>query len=174
MKNIKFIVIFLVLVNAALIGSYFLWFKQPKIAYIDNIEVFNGFNFTKERQAEYDKQKLKFQNKLDTLRMNHLAIEEALAQNPDNKELENRLSLSYELYQHMDYTYGVKLDSSESKFNNEVWGKLNTYITEYGEKKGYDMIIGASGTGNVMYGSESYNITKDIIEYSNEQYEGGE
>ena len=43
-------------------------------------------------------------------------------------------------------------------------------IREYGKKKGYSLIIGANDSGNLLYGSESKDITNDVLEYLNQQY----
>ena len=148
--------------------------KQPKMAYVDNIELFNGFNFKKEKQAEYDAHKKQFEAKLDTIRLNHTAIENALRQNPNNRDLEARLAYSYQYYQQVDRQLGLKLDSLDNGFKNEAWTKLNSYVTEFGKKNGYDIIIGASGNGSLMYGNETFNITEEVIEYANNRYEGNE
>lgn len=148
--------------------------KQPKVAYVDNLRLFGDFNFKKEKQAEYDRYTKAFQGKLDTLRLGHKSIEDALLQNPNNKELEKRLAYSYEYYQRADYEFGVRLDSLDKGFNNEVWLKLNAYIEEFGKKQGYDMILGASGNGTIMYGNETFDITDDVLEYANWRYEGNE
>ena len=172
MKTVKFLLVFFIALNVAFIGYYFMGQRTPKIAYVDNIELFNGFNFKKERQTEYERQRAKFQGRLDTLRMNHVAIEQAYRNNPADKELEKRWAYSLEYYKATDYGFATRLDSMDTQFNAEVWGKINAYVTEFGKEKNYDMVIGASGTGSLMYGSDAYNITEDVLQYINGKYEG--
>lgn len=172
MKTVKIALIALLLLNAGLAAYLFLAPRGPKVAYVDNIALFNGFQFKKERQAEYEKQKSHFQGQLDTLRMAHLGIEQALEQNPGNVELQKKQAYSLQNYQLTDRYFAQKLDSIDGVFNQEVWDKINAYLTEYGKDKHYDMVIGATGTGTLMYGSETYDITDEVLTYINEKYEG--
>ncbi len=56
--------------------------------------------------------------------------------------------------------------------SNKVWKRLNVYIKEYGEVNGYDIIMGTQGSGNVMYAKDVIDITNEILNYSNNRYEG--
>ena len=49
---------------------------------------------------------------------------------------------------------------------------INDYVKEYGKKKGYDIIFGASGSGNVMYASEASDLTEDVLKGLNAEFEG--
>lgn len=172
MKTIKVLLIALLALNVGLVSYLFYSARGPKVAYVDNIALFNGFQFKKERQAEYEKQKGHFQGQLDTLRMMHISIEQALAQNPGDAQLQRRLAYSQENYQMTNQVFAHKLDSIDGVFNTEVWNKINSYVNEYGKEKGYDMLLGASGNGGLMYGSEAYDATEDVLAYINEKYEG--
>lgn len=172
MKTVKILLIALVAFNVGLVAYLLYASRQPKVAYVDNVVLFNDFQFKKERQAEYEKQKGYFQSQLDTLRMVHLSLEEALEQNPGNTELQQRRAHSFENYQATDQYFAQKLDSIDGVFNEEVWAKINTYVNEYGKENKYDILIGASGTGTLMYGSDAYNVTEDVLTYINEKYEG--
>lgn len=172
MKTVKILLIALVALNLGVVAYLCYASRQPKLAYVDNIALFNGFQFKKERQAEYEKQKSLYQGQLDTLRMTHLSIEQALEQNPTNADLQKRRMYSLENYQQTNHYFAQKLDSIDGVFNEEVWGKINAYVTEYGQEKNYDMVIGATGTGTLMYGSKAYDITEDVLAYINEKYEG--
>lgn len=172
MKTIKFLLAAVIVLNVALAVAYFFYVKPARIAYVDNIALFNGFRFKKERQAEYEQQKTVYQSKLDTLRINHLSIEEARQKNPGDKELEKRSAYSLAYYKEADYVFAARLDSMDNRFNSEVWLKINQYIEMFGQEHRYDMVIGASGTGSLMYGSKPYDITEDVLEYINKKYEG--
>lgn len=172
MKSIRILLGICLLLTISLAAYVFFGPRTPRIVYVDNIALFNGFLFKKERQAEYDRQKSLFQGKLDTLHLNYLSLERAFRQNPSDRELEKRAAYGLEYFETSDRMYAAKLDSMDTRFNEEVWGKINAYLGEYGKQKGYDLIIGASGTGTLMYGNEAYDKTEDALEYINGKYEG--
>ncbi len=43
-------------------------------------------------------------------------------------------------------------------------------MADYAKAKGYQLIIGTSGKGTVMYGDEKMNVTTDILELLNKDY----
>jgi outer membrane protein len=51
-----------------------------------------------------------------------------------------------------------------------VLNLVNDYVKEYGKSKGYRYILGATGSGNLVYAQESYDITDDLVKGLNEEY----
>lgn len=56
--------------------------------------------------------------------------------------------------------------------NAIIWKRLNPWIQNYGKENNYKMIFGANGTGNLLYSDTSLNISKDLIIYINNKYNG--
>ena len=50
--------------------------------------------------------------------------------------------------------------------------QLNEYIEDFGEENKLDYIFGANGTGTIMYGNESKDVTKEVVTYVNKKYVG--
>ena len=46
-----------------------------------------------------------------------------------------------------------------------VYGELNSFIRDYGKEHGYDMIWGATSSGNIVYAREAVNLTEDVLKY---------
>lgn len=144
----------------------FFAFFNPKqdIAYVDNVELFNGFNMSKDL-GQANNFKLKAQKKkLDSL-YNIYSIFREQGDNEKTKALELQLrSEDQELKRMNEY---LSKDLSE-----KVWSRLNQYVKEYGESKRYKVVLGTQGYGNVMYAKDGIDITADMLIYSNEKYEG--
>ena len=49
---------------------------------------------------------------------------------------------------------------------------INDFVKEYGKKKGYKIIFGASGSGNIMYADEASDLTPIVLEGLNKEFEG--
>jgi outer membrane protein len=66
------------------------------------------------------------------------------------------------------------------EYNNEyitaeetkIWTQLNQYITEYGKTKDYEYILGANGSGSLMYADSTLNITEEVTAFANKKYSG--
>lgn len=59
-----------------------------------------------------------------------------------------------------------------NKYNNQVVKRMNEYIKDFGKLKGSVFIYGAQGDGGLLYADESRDITKELIKYANDRYEG--
>ncbi len=68
--------------------------------------------------------------------------------------------------------FAVKFQDEQIKLNEELQTKIKGYIKEYNADKKYDIIIGSSRLGNmVLYFDEGINLSKDIVEGLNEEYD---
>ena len=52
----------------------------------------------------------------------------------------------------------------------EVIQKVDSFVADYAKAKGFQLIIGTSGKGTVMYGDEKMNVTADILDLLNKDY----
>jgi outer membrane protein len=47
--------------------------------------------------------------------------------------------------------------------------KIDSVVADYSKTKGLDLVIGTQGTGTVMYGNETLNITAQVLELLNKE-----
>ncbi|PJJ59574.1 outer membrane OmpH-like protein [Hymenobacter chitinivorans DSM 11115] len=52
-----------------------------------------------------------------------------------------------------------------------VMEEVNAYIKQYGKEKGYRFILGATNQGNIVYAAEGTDLTDEILEGLNKQYD---
>lgn len=146
---------------------------KSKIVYIDNIKIFNGFNMTKDLSKENEK---KYAGKIkvfDSLVNKIKAVEinlQKLRTIPENKKIE------YAKLQKIVVEKDKELKEIQTfvknDLNKKIWKRLNDYIKIYGEKHHIDIILGAQGNGNIMYGKANVDITNTFIKFANNKYEG--
>ena len=65
-----------------------------------------------------------------------------------------------------------QIQEEDKKATQTVINDINDYVKEYGKKKGYKIIFGASGSGNIMYADERTDLTEKILEGLNNEFEG--
>ncbi|MCH2229179.1 MAG: OmpH family outer membrane protein [Crocinitomicaceae bacterium] len=147
---------------------------DKKIAYVENYKLYSGFDLTKELQGELTNYQSKEQNYLDSLNLifnqqtNYLqSLEEIPSEDyASYNEFRNFLALKQK-----SFDEEVMLKSQE--YDQQIWERINTYVTTYAEENEFDVVLGASGNGSLMYAKEDLDITEDLIQYCNTKY-GGE
>lgn len=139
--------------------------QEKKIAVIDAIRLFDQFDMKKELEG---KSKLKLQDiarRVDSIK-NILNM----AQVSKDIDQERQLAISYK------YT-SAELEASYAEsnkdINEQVWKRLNAFLTEYGKDKKLHLIIGANGMGSVLYNDSFYDLTDDAIKFANKKYSTG-
>lgn len=70
----------------------------------------------------------------------------------------------------------AKLQEDQAKKTDELLTKIQEYLKDYNKDNKYDMVIGYSKGGGVLYAKEDLDITADVLKGLNEAYKknGGE
>lgn len=130
------------------------------MAYVDNTVLFSDFLMTKEMQAKSSKKIQQQEQTLDSLYRVIQTKEANLSENDRNL-----------LSQELNQLQQIKKQYSDQTMQ-QVWSRLNQYVQLYGKENGYTFILGAQGTGNVMYAEEAINITDEVLKFANYKYQG--
>jgi outer membrane protein len=139
--------------------------KQDTIVYVDNIKLFNGFNMTRDIKAMEEATINKQAKILDSLYLRFNELSDKEKARPSAKNLQQQIAIKSKKLQEQQ-------DAYINNLNVNVWKRLNSYIEAYAQAKGYSIILGTSGKGNVMYANQGIDVTSDVLEFSNKNYEG--
>lgn len=63
-----------------------------------------------------------------------------------------------------------KAREKETEATEAVLKQINSFIINYSEQQGYDIVLGADGSGVLLYGKEAWDITEEIIRELNNNY----
>jgi outer membrane protein len=55
---------------------------------------------------------------------------------------------------------------------DELWKQINEYVQQFGKENHYKVILGANGTGSLMYSDKALDITPELTSYINSRYAG--
>lgn len=172
MKLKRDVAILLLLIIALFGYSIYLTFQTPKIGYIDLVKVYNEFDLKKEKEKDL-KQIETGQNKvLDSLKLNLELIKRNYISTGGNDTLKNDYIMYLKNYETKSNEFEIIKDKLVQDFDDAIWKQLNQYIKDYSKEKGYDLMLGANGSGAVMYANPAYEISDDVIKYTNEKYNG--
>jgi outer membrane protein len=137
--------------------------STPAIVFMDNARVFEEFDMKKEYDTRIQKDLQLEAAQLDSLRFRI----QSGGTNLGNEALQQLQQYYYQLEQR----YNEHFNTLSTQYTSEVNERLNEYVDSYARQKGYDMIVGSGGQGNVMYVDSTLNITDDLIKYINKKFE---
>lgn len=60
-------------------------------------------------------------------------------------------------------------EQSQTEIDSLI-SKVKGYVKDYGKKNGYTYIFGSNDAGSVMYGTESNDLTKTVLDALNSEY----
>ncbi|MCC6370245.1 MAG: OmpH family outer membrane protein [Bacteroidia bacterium] len=146
--------------------------KGEQTLFVDTGRIFEEFKMTKELNADFEKEFKARKNELDSLyRKITILNSNQSSTKPNVTEMTMIKGLQQEyLYKQDIFERGSQ--EEKAKMEGKIWNQINTYINEYGESEKLNLILGANGTGNIMYGNKAQDITNKIIEYVNRKYNG--
>ncbi len=146
--------------------------SSKKIAYVNTIQLYDGFKLKKELEEKFSKVQLARQNLLDSIkfRIQYVSIKGATLSEQEKMQV-NDLQRSY-LYKEKEFS--EENAATLQQYSDQIWKQINQYVNDYGKKYGYDLILGATGEGNIMFARPEEDITKDVSEYINRRYAGAQ
>ncbi|MDR3678870.1 MAG: OmpH family outer membrane protein [Flavipsychrobacter sp.] len=159
------------------LSCVYLYFSRPKIAYVRSLELVYSFNGMRQAHAEYKTQTDAWQANIDTLKkqyQNAVSVYKShvslISPQQKNDEEKNIMQLENSLKQY-SATVSKEAEEREKKLTQSVLNQINSYVESYAKKKGYDIVLGAEGTGSVIYGKPAFDITNDVLESMNKEYQ---
>ncbi len=165
-KSILLVVISSV-IAAAIILLWTVTFNKD--GFIDNNRLFLEFAGTKELIKKAEGNMSDLHRHLDTLNA-RLVILDSLVTKNKQTDLVRELSETRYVRDSLHYIYKEQTNQYMSEIQEQSWNLLNQYIIDFGEEKRYKYIFGANGSGTMMYGVDSKDITDKLLEYVNNKY----
>ncbi|WP_025743493.1 OmpH family outer membrane protein [Aquimarina pacifica] len=162
----------------ASLGSFFYLQSSSDLVYVDVNKLLDGYKRTKIVKTEFDKKAKTMKANVDSLMSDwqkELKTYEKERVSLSKKELELKQELLGTKQQQINnYQQAVQkqLQEEDKKVTQTVINDINDFVKEYGKKKGYKVIFGATGSGTIMYGEESSDLTDEVLEELNAEFEG--
>ena len=165
------------LAGAALVfGGVFLYrHLVPRTAYVNLAQAYHQFTLTKELEAKLNTTKRARQAVLDSLslqlRQLGARVQGSGARKPDPSELQ-LLETRAQEYKLKEKQFEEDNQALSEQYTDQVWTQINQYMKNYGKEHRYTYILGAEGSGVLMFADERYDITSEVVAYWNRQYAG--
>lgn len=149
---------------------------QQKIGFMDNGEVINNYQMKKDIEATY-----KVRNEVFTKRMDSIEREfqvevkafQLASQKMSNADAQKKYQELGQINQQLTQQFQQDQKVLQDGFNKEidsVVSKVKAFVSDYGKSNGYTFILGKNDAGSVMFGKESVDLTKEISDALNKDF----
>lgn len=151
---------------------------SKKIAYVRSQDLVYAYTGMKEMQLKFQEQSKGWESNLDTLKfefqraLNEYQSQRIQLTTEEKMTRENLLRIQQNNI--VQYTENIKNKSQEEekKMLEGVLNQVNSFVEEYGKENNYDLILGTTSSGSILYGEEAIDITQELIQEINVDYEG--
>ncbi|MEX1002681.1 MAG: OmpH family outer membrane protein [Crocinitomicaceae bacterium] len=146
--------------------------KSQGQVYVVTGELYAGFTYQQELDAEFEV--IKQEKEADLMRFkNELSqMEQHVRTGKATDEMIQNYQYRFAEFQQYEQKINEDLSITSQHYNEKIWEKLNAFVKEYGEKQEYEVIFGASGSGNIMYAEEKMDVTEEVLAFCNKKYSG--
>lgn len=158
--------------------SFFYFQTTSKLVYVDVNKLLEGYKRTKVVRVQFEEKVKTLNANVDSLMTDwqkELKTYEKERSKMTKKELELKQELLGNKQQQINnYQQAIQkqIQEEDKKTTQTVINDINDYVKEYGKEHGYKIIFGASGSGNIMYAGEGTDLTQDVLEGLNAEFEG--
>ena len=154
---------------------------QVKIAHVDVEEILKEYKGSKKAEEEMKAQSEQMANELDQLAIPFQQKVQEYQQNSQNlsasarQEKEQELMQEQQMIQQRQQIAQQQVQAEGQKRIDKINEDIESFLEGYAKSKGYTYILGSSEqTKSVLYGEESLNITAQVIEALNADYDSKE
>jgi outer membrane protein len=172
-------IIFKIIIGALLISgvvclNYWLCGKQNKaIVWVNLSNVYNEFDLKKELEGKFRIVQTERKKILDSLELNLkvLGNQVELTKGKDETKL-YEFQMKREEYLTKKEQFEQDNAQLQGDYNQQVLTQINQYVKEYALSNNYSYVLGADGTGALMFAEDGVEVTKDVLVYINNKYKG--
>ncbi len=176
LQKISFLLIIICFLLAS--GAYFIIPEMtPKIAYVNSGTLINDYIGMKEARNQYQNKSQIWQGNIDTLKMD---FQRALTQfNNDHPKLseqerKERAQILNKMQENVkQYSKAIeeKATQEDQRITEGVLNQVNSFVKIYAEDHGYDIILGTTTSGSLLYAKDNLEITKELLNELNKSYD---
>ncbi len=158
--------------------GYQLFANAERIVYIDNARLLNNYQGMVDARKAFEAKAATWQANIDSLTSDVMGAikhheREVAGLSKKEKELSEEL-IKTKQQQLQNYQQAIQQQSAQedSQMTERVLTNVNAFLSKYGEKNNYKIIMGANASGNIIYAQNGLDITDEVLAVLNEQYLG--
>lgn len=165
--------VFIIVVVAVIFSSC----SHTKIGYLDVEKVMTEYEGMKDLELKIKFQQESLGKDLDSLsfqfqeKVKNYYSGSSKMSAKNRQEMEASLQMEQQVLQSKQQQANLDLQKLGRDSTAKITQLLDSLVTVYATKNGYNLIMGTTGKGTVMYGDDALNVTKDMLVIINAQYQ---
>ncbi len=150
--------------------------NEMKTGFIDNSELIKEYQKRKDIEASFKVKIENFDKKVDSIgKAFQMEAQDfqAKATTMAQKDAQQQYQVLGQKQQMLQQQFQMEEQALQKESQVEIdtlIKEVRTFVKDYGKKNGYTYILGSNEAGSVMYGEESKDLTKEILEELNKAY----
>lgn len=163
---------------AAAIFTFFYFQSSSELVYVDVNKLMDGYDRTALEKSKFEEKATAMQANVDSLIggwQEELKAYEKERSSMTEKELELKQELLSNKQQQIgNYQQAIQkqIQEEDQKATQTVVNDINDFVKEFGKKNNYKIIFGAGGSGNIMYADDGADLTEEVLEGLNKEFNG--
>lgn len=142
------------------------------MAYIDNVRLFDEFILKKELESNLAKMETNYKAQLDSMKIQVNMLAKRIESAKVSSDVQEKFEVTRQQYLAKEEQFRLSNENTTKQFNEQIWKQINNYVKEFAKENNYDIVLGTSGSGNLMYAAEQYDVTEKAIAFVNNKYKG--
>jgi outer membrane protein len=138
--------------------------SSDRIAYVKLSEVYKKFEMRTEMEAQYKKVEAVRKNLIDSMEFQAIKVQSS----GDKAKYEIAVNEYIRKRKELEQANETLMQ----QYDEQIWSQINSYCEEFGETYQYDYILGAQGSGTLMYADKNNEVTGVFVDYINKMYNG--
>ena len=163
----------LIILTAIMLASC----TQTKIAYIDIEVLMQDYKATQELENSLKLKQESIAKELDSLQAPFQQKVQEYYENAQKmsaqkrNEVERQLQQEQQLLQARGQQASQELQNENQLRSDALTKRVDSLVEVFAVEKGYKLILGSSGKGTIMYGDKSMDITNQVVELLNADFD---
>jgi len=163
---------------AIILSAFTLFYTKSSTdqVYVDVNKLLDGYHRTKVVRADFEAKAKTLKANVDSLMTDwqkELKAYEKERSSMNKKELALKQELLSNKQQRINnYQQAIQkqIQEEDKKATQTVINDINDFVKAYGKENDYNIILGASGSGNIMYANEAADLTSKVLEGLNAEF----
>jgi outer membrane protein len=160
-------IIFFVSVSVSISVAYYLFNK--KVAYVRTGEIISKYKGMSAANQQFKNEVSIIQSNVDTLRKRFETLKIQASQSND-KALWYQVGVAEKEYQTYSNQVQQDISNREKELTSTVLNTINNSIQKFGKDNNYELILGTTNDGSVLYGKEYNDVTNKVLDELNKAY----
>lgn len=150
--------------------------EQNKIGFVDNVKLMDGYQEKIDIEDRYKIKAEALNKKRDSISQ-AFQLEAQAFQTKAQSMAQDKAQEEYGLLQQRGQFIGQQLQQEEQQMQSEGQTEMDSLISKvkkeikgYGKSNGYTYILSGGEGGSVLYGTNTKDLTQDILKILNDKY----